>query len=71
MLHLVAAGLTTWDALAAATVNAGKFLGRSYGVQPGDQADLVVLEASPLEDIVNTQRISMVVMRGRVVVRTP
>jgi imidazolonepropionase-like amidohydrolase len=69
MIHLVAAGLDPWDALAAATVNPGKLLGRAYGVRPGDQADLVVLEASPVEDIANTQKIGMVVMRGRVVVR--
>lgn len=69
MLHLVAAGLTPWDALRAATVDPGKFLGRAYGVQPGDQADLVVLDASPLEDIANTQRIALVVMGGGVVSR--
>jgi imidazolonepropionase-like amidohydrolase len=67
MLRLVEAGLTPWDALAAATTHAGEFLGEKYGVQPGDVANLVVLEASPIEKIENTQRISMVVMRGRVV----
>lgn len=71
MLHLVEAGLDPWDALRAATVNAGEFLGRAYGVQPGNQADLVVLDASPIEDIANTQRIGLVVMRGRVVTRIP
>jgi imidazolonepropionase-like amidohydrolase len=69
MLRLVEAGLTPWDALRASTTNAGKFLGRAYGVGPGDQADLVVLDASPLEDIANTQTIGLVVMRGRVVYR--
>jgi imidazolonepropionase-like amidohydrolase len=69
MLHLVAAGLSPRDALRAATVSAGEFLGRPYGVRPGSQADLVVLDASPLDDIANTQRIDLVVMRGRVVTR--
>jgi imidazolonepropionase-like amidohydrolase len=35
----------------------------------GDAANLVVLDASPLEDIANTQRISLVVMRGQVAYR--
>ena len=41
LLKLVQAGLTPWQALAAATVNAGEFLGRPYGVSPGDEANLV------------------------------
>ena len=67
MIRLVQAGLTPWDALAAATTSAGEFLGQKYGVQPGDVANLVVLDASPIENIENTQRIGMVVMRGRIV----
>jgi imidazolonepropionase-like amidohydrolase len=66
MVRLVEAGLTSWDALAAATTRAGEFLGQSYGVQAGDVANLVVLDASPVAHIENTQRIAMVVMRGRV-----
>lgn len=69
MIRLVEAGLPPWDALAAATLRPGEFLGRKYGVRPGDAANLVVLEASPIADIANTQRIGMVVMRGTVVYR--
>lgn len=66
MVRLVEAGLTPWDALAAATTRAGEFLGQKYGVQTGDVANLVVLEASPIENIENTQRIAVVVARGRI-----
>lgn len=66
---LVAAGLSPWDALAAATTRAGDFLGRRFGVQPGDEANLVVLDASPIEEIRNTQAIVQVIQRGIVVQR--
>jgi imidazolonepropionase-like amidohydrolase len=69
MFWLVEAGLTPWEALAAATTSAGAFLGRDFGVRPGDDANLVVLGASPIENIANTQRIDLLVMRGRVVHR--
>lgn len=69
LLRLVEAGLTTWEALAAATTSPGDFLGRDFGVGPGDEANLVLLGGSPLDDIANTQRIDLVVMRGRVVHR--
>ena len=50
---------------AAATTDAAAFLGRSYGVKPGSEATLVVLEGSPIEDIRNTRRINAVVVNGR------
>jgi imidazolonepropionase-like amidohydrolase len=65
---LVAAGLTPYEALQAATTNAARFLGqRGDGgdVAVGQKADLVLLEANPLEDIANTRRISGVIVRGR------
>jgi imidazolonepropionase-like amidohydrolase len=68
LIRLVEAGLTPWQALAGSTSLAGEFLGRKFGVRPGDDANLVVLDANPLDDIANTQRITMVVMRGKVVV---
>ena len=67
LVRLVEAGLSPREALGASTTDAGEFLGRRFGVQTGDAANLVVLDASPLDNIANTQRISMVVMRGQVV----
>jgi imidazolonepropionase-like amidohydrolase len=69
MIRLVEAGLSPWEALSAATTGPGEFLGRNFGVQAGAAANLVALDASPLDDIANTQRISLVVMRGQIAYR--
>lgn len=66
---LVKGGLTPWEALAAATTKAGAFLGREFNIRPGAVANLVVLDASPIDDIVNTQKIASVIYRGKVVDR--
>ena len=65
---LVQAGLTPGDALRAATLNPAKFLGleTTLGtIEKGKMADLVLLNANPLDDIRNTQRIQAVVSNGR------
>ncbi len=67
MKLLVDAGLTSWEALAAATTLPGEFLGKNYGVTPGSIANLVVLSASPVEDIENTQKIELVIHYGKIV----
>ncbi len=72
-LHLelqrfVAAGFTPLQALQTATLNPARFYGtvETEGtVRSGRRADLVLLEANPLDDIVNTQKISCVVADGR------
>ncbi len=71
--RFVAAGLTPYQALATATVNAARFLGLETTIgriAPGLDADLVLLEASPLEVIANTKRIAGVMTRGRWLDRT-
>ena len=65
---LVIAGLTPVDALRSATLNPAKFLGldQTLGtIEQGKIADLVLLDANPLLDIRNTQRINAVVSNGR------
>jgi hypothetical protein len=65
---LVKAGLTPLEALQAATLNPARFLGKEKElgtVERGKLADLVLLDANPLEDIRNTQRIAAVVANGR------
>ena len=65
---LVRAGLTPAEALRSATINPARFLGvtDSLGtVVPGSVADLVLLDANPLEDIANTKRIRAVIQGGR------
>ncbi|MGB0035616.1 MAG: amidohydrolase family protein [Candidatus Acidiferrales bacterium] len=66
--RFVAAGLTPLEALQTATINPAKFLGKTadFGtVESGKIADLVLLDANPLDDIRNTQKISAVVANGR------
>jgi len=69
MRLMVDAGLTPWQALAAATTVPGRFFGRGFGMKVGDEGTVVVLDASPIADIRNTESIAMVIQRGRVVDR--
>jgi imidazolonepropionase-like amidohydrolase len=65
---LVEAGLSPLEALQAATLNPARYQEAtdSLGaVEPGKLADLVLLDANPLEDIRHTQRIAGVVLNGR------
>lgn len=65
---LVEAGLTPLQALKAATLNPARFFGRTDElgtIEQGKLADLVLLEANPLEDITNTKRIRAVIADGR------
>jgi imidazolonepropionase-like amidohydrolase len=64
---LVQAGLTPLEALQAATRNAGEFLqlADSGTIEAGKRADLVLLDANPLEEIGNTRKIRGVVLAGR------
>lgn len=68
---LVKAGLSPMDALQAATRNAALFLGKSDmgTLEKGKSADLVVLDANPLDNIANTRAIRAVVLRGQILHR--
>ncbi len=68
LVEMVRAGLTPAEALQAATRGAAQFLGRERDcgtVEAGKIADLVLLDASPLENIANTQRIAAVIRDGK------
>jgi len=70
LVLLVKAGLTPMEALQAATRNPAKYLGQldSLGtVEKGKIADLVLLDANPLVEISNTQKINAVVVGGKLV----
>ena len=65
--HLVDAGLSPAEALRAATLGPARYAGREadYGtVEAGKVADLILLDANPLDDIRHTQRIRAVMFGG-------
>ena len=66
--RFVDAGLTPMEALQTATINPARFLDRlgDLGtVEKNKIADLVLLDANPLDDIRNTRRIAAVIADGR------
>jgi len=69
----VSAGFTPMEALQAATINPARYLGREADlgtIEMGKLADFVILDANPLEDISNTQKIWAVVANGRYLSRS-
>jgi len=65
---LVESGLTPMEALQSATRNPARYfnkLAEMGTVEVKKAADLVLLNANPLEDIHNTQKIDAVILRGR------
>jgi ankyrin repeat protein len=69
----VQAGLSPMQALQTATYNPAKCLGKldSMGtVERGKVADLVLLDADPLQDMRNTQEIAAVVVDGKIFDKT-
>ena len=71
---MVEAGLTPMQAITAATGTNAEILGgaKEFGtLQPGRKADLIVLDANPLEDIHNTERLNAVWQGGKVVPSVP
>ena len=66
--HFINSGMSTADALKTATLNPAQYFNRSSELGLIDEnyiADLVVLDANPLENISNTQRIYAVIQNGR------
>lgn len=67
LAELRAAGFTNYEALAAATRNAGEYLGDpTLGViTPGARADLVLVANNPLEDVATLRTPAAVMLRGQ------
>jgi imidazolonepropionase-like amidohydrolase len=72
LAEFVAAGLTPMEALQTATLNAARYLGMTdaFGtVETGKTADLILLDANPLDDIRNTQKIAAVILNGKLITK--
>lgn len=66
------AGLTPWQIYRTGSVNVARYAAEDLGldggfgsVAPGQRADLVLLEANPLDDVENLRRRAGVMVRGR------
>ncbi len=67
---LTKAGLSNFEALQAATIINAEMLGEENNIgtiENGKIANLVILNANPLEDIRNTKKIDFVLKRGKIV----
>lgn len=65
---LVAGGLTPLDVLQMTTLNGAQFMNRESStgtVDEGKNADLVLLDANPIADVANLDKISAVFLRGK------
>jgi imidazolonepropionase-like amidohydrolase len=65
------AGMTPAQVIVAATSRSAAFLGLADRgvIAPGKRADLLVLDANPLDDIRNTRRIADMYLGGKAVDR--
>jgi imidazolonepropionase-like amidohydrolase len=64
---MVNAGLSPMEAIRTTTTAASAFMGQNKGVDEGNDADLLIVNANPLSSIANTQDIRMVLLGGSVV----
>jgi hypothetical protein len=76
LTELVKAGLSNYEALSIGTRNAGDFVARYVDpdarigqLREGYRADLLLVEANPLDDVRNARRIAVVIANGRAYTR--
>lgn len=65
---LAQGGMTPMQAIRCATINGAEYLGMAKEIgslEPGKLADLVILNANPLDDIRNSEDIRSVMLNGR------
>ena len=67
---MMSGGMTAMQTIAAATESAARMLGMDDqigSIQPGKQADLLVVDGNPTEDISALSRVRLVMQAGRIV----
>jgi len=72
LVLLTQAGLSPMQALQAATKNPADFIGvgqKQGTIEVGKHADLLILDANPLDDIRNTEKIRALVIHGKLLDR--
>ncbi len=62
-------GMTNLESLQAATINGATYLGMDHqigSIKAGKLADLIVLDANPLENIQNSEQVKYTILNGRI-----
>lgn len=70
LLKMKEAGMSNWQVIQSATINPSYILNKEKetgSIAKGKRADLLLLEANPLDDLNNLSKISMVVNRGNII----
>src|SRR5699024_9524433 len=65
---MVQGGMSPLQAIRAATLNGASYLGMSKEIgslEPGKLGDLMIIDANPLDDIRNSEKIKYVMINGR------
>ncbi len=61
-------GMSPWNVLKASTIDGAKYIGMDHelgSIKAGKLADLVILDADPTQDIRNSDKVSHVMLNGR------
>ncbi|MBC7935042.1 MAG: amidohydrolase family protein [Rhizobacter sp.] len=70
LLKMKEAGMSNWQVIQSATINPSYILSKEKetgSIAKGKTADLLLLEANPLDDLNNLSKISMIVNRGNII----
>lgn len=70
LLKMKEAGMSNWQVIQSATINPSYILSKEKetgSIAKGKTADLVLLNANPLDDLENLRKISLVVNRGNII----